>query len=240
MLGGSFMCDTEVETTGVALPFTMVYAEPALFRSTAAGPGSTYYNDMVFQNTKYPLVLIENKPRLAKFQPEIRTLRRVDGSIANPMCRTASNIPLGSHPELKNQLTSLIGKGAVVVNLTPPSVDLVVAVVGLIMMYTDGLPIVLPIEPTETILFLGGLVHAPVVGHTENEEDVYVASVVTPDPVPKTSSSSLKRSLPRTHKKEPVRSRIHNLPRKHSHDRNNETRKSKIRRLATAKSVSAQ
>lgn len=220
----------------------MVQANPEDFRPTLAGPGSTYYIDMVFQKTKYPLVLIENKPRLAKFQSEVRALFRPDGSVLNPMCRTASNIPLGSHSELKKQLKSLAGKGAVVVNLTPPSVDVVVAVVGVVIMHTDGLPIVLPVELTESISLLEGLSYKPVVNHIEEEEEeeVYVASVLSHSSMPKAPSPSLKRILPCIHKSESVRSRLHNLPRKQACHQNHETRKSKIRRLANMKSVTAQ
>lgn len=242
---GTVLCDTEVGNARVPLPVKMVFANPAIFRPVLSGPGNTYHIDMVFQKTEYPIVCIENKPRLAKFQPEVRVLLRPDGSAVNGMCRTASNTTLGSHSELKKQLKSLVGKGAVGVNLTPHSAELIVAVVGIVSMHIDGFPIVSPIKRTDALPFLRSFAHPLMDDDIEKDEEkeeetIYVASILDHPTVPDTPPFSLKRSRPCMHKKESTCFRLRCLPRKGPYHRNHETRRSKIRRLANMKSVDAQ
>lgn len=229
MLAGSLFCDTELDNTIERLPYSMVMAKPSIFRPTTGGSKATYHIDAVFDNIEYPLLLIENTPRIAKFQPELRAIHHPDGSFMHSICRTASNVPLHSHLELKKHLQSLVGKGPVIVNLTPASVDRVVAVVGAVMMNDeDDLPIVSPIPPVEVVKLLGDLNRCPL---AQSDTEVYTATVVSDAP-----------SLKRGRSKEaavslPSQARSHTFSRKGIRHENKETRKAKLRRLNNAVSV---
>lgn len=217
---GYFLCDTEVDDTVEHLPYTLVQAKPDVFRPTKYGATSTYYTDTVFQDAEYPLVLIENKPRLAKFQPEVRAILSPDGQMTNVLCRTASNLPLGSHPELKKQLTDLVGKGPVIVNLTPASVDPIVAAIGNVAIHSDDLPILLPISPNDTISLLTSLSRRH---FSYADEKIHVAKTA-----PELNPLKRKREE-NVHKT--GRAKLHELARKGSRYRNKETQKAKLRRL---------
>lgn len=234
---GSILCDTEVDNAAVSLPFKMVKVAPEIFRPTEGGSSSTYYMDMVVSNTQYPLICVENEPRLEKYQPEIRAILRRDNCVMNHLCRTASNLPLDSHPELKKQLMLFLGHGVVAVNLTPPSVSPVVIVFGTMAISAgDNLPI---LQPTTCANVLSYLSHvAELHPMTEPEEEIFLATMLETPEVSTTSSNvgrtsplSLKRKRPIQTARPVAGGRTSKLkPRKDTFYPNKETRKAKIAR----------
>lgn len=242
---GYFLCETESETGPVALPYKAVRAKPSIFRPTECCPNRTYYMDSVCQDLEYTILVIDNHPRIPGFQPELRSILRPDRISINPLCRTASNLPLDSHPELKKQLLALVGRGAVFVNLTPLSMHSVVVVVGVTCIHVDGLPIVVPVGAREASDLIEDMSHdhtryndlndpvcppTPNMHHTmkrkrtdaeDDDPDIVLAIVVDEVTDPITNRWS----------------RLHALPKKSRRYKNSETRKAKRRKCVGMNSV---